>query len=86
MTESPEETSWPGPAAPTGETAVDRTLELLNAVPGTPVSEHADVYTALHDSLLEALDAEPGLPPAAAGQAARQAAGQPAADTPEGNS
>ncbi|MFJ4028490.1 hypothetical protein ACIPWF_14035 [Paenarthrobacter sp. NPDC089989] len=81
MTESTEETLWPGPAAPSGEAAVDRTLELLNAVSGTPVSEHADLYTAVHDSLLEALDAEPGLPPVAAAQAA----GRPNADTPEGN-
>lgn len=65
MTESNEEARWPGAAPPSGEAAVDRVLDLLSGVPNVPVSEHAEVYTAVHDSLLEALDAEPGLPPAA---------------------
>lgn len=65
MTESNEESRWPGDANPSGEAAVDRALELLSGVPDLPVSAHAELYTAVHDALLEALDAEPGLPPAA---------------------
>ncbi|MFF1830930.1 hypothetical protein [Paenarthrobacter sp. NPDC058040] len=65
MTESNEEARWPGATLPSGEAAVDRVLDLLSGVPDIPVSEHAGLYTAVHDSLLEALDAEPGLPPAA---------------------
>ncbi|MFJ5958998.1 hypothetical protein ACIQC5_23905 [Paenarthrobacter sp. NPDC092416] len=56
---------WPEPAGETGDALVDRALGLLDGVQDAPVSGHGDVYSDIHDSLLEALDAEPGLPPAA---------------------
>ncbi|WP_347110659.1 hypothetical protein AAHB33_07845 [Paenarthrobacter sp. S56] len=56
---------WPALGAPTRDAAVDRALELLDGVRDVPVEGHAELYSALHNSLLEALDAEPGLPPAA---------------------
>jgi hypothetical protein len=55
---------WPALES-TGDVPVDRALSLLEDVHGAPVADHALLYSALHDSLLEALDAEPGLPPAA---------------------
>lgn len=68
MTENAEpvrpEVQWPDPAIPTGDPLVDRALAVLDKVPATPVAEHGDLYAAVHDSLLEALDAEPGLPAA----------------------
>ncbi|MCT9871672.1 hypothetical protein [Paenarthrobacter aurescens] len=64
--ESPEpespEVQWPELTNPTGDQLVDRALGLLGSVPGSPVSEHGELYAGIHDSLLEALDAEPGLP------------------------
>jgi hypothetical protein len=56
---------WPEALDPTGDAPVDRALSLLEGVQGAPVADHTGLYSALHDSLLEALDAEPGLPPAA---------------------
>ncbi|MFJ4208301.1 hypothetical protein ACIPY2_07575 [Paenarthrobacter sp. NPDC089675] len=56
---------WPVPVEATGDTPVDRALGLLDGIGDLAVSGHAERYSALHDSLLEALDAEPGLPPAA---------------------
>lgn len=56
---------WPDAANATGDAAVDRALTLLEGVHRAPVADHAELYTAVHDSLLEALDAEPGLPPVA---------------------
>lgn len=58
------EVQWPYPASSTGDPLVDRALAVLDNVPATPVAEHGDLYAAIHDSLLEALDAEPGLPAA----------------------
>ncbi|MET4542406.1 hypothetical protein ABIE37_004217 [Arthrobacter bambusae] len=58
------EVQWPDPAIPTGDPLMDRALAVLDKVPATPVAEHGDLYAAVHDSLLEALDAEPGLPAA----------------------
>ncbi|MGO4249068.1 hypothetical protein AB4Y87_17785 [Paenarthrobacter sp. RAF54_2] len=54
---------WPEALEATGDVPVDRALGLLEGVHGAPVADHAGLYTAIHDSLLEALDAEPGLPP-----------------------
>ncbi|MEV7606222.1 hypothetical protein AB0N65_12350 [Paenarthrobacter sp. NPDC089322] len=56
---------WPEAAGSTGDASVDSVLGVLETVRTTPVAEHAELYTAIHDSLMEALDAEPGLPPAA---------------------
>jgi hypothetical protein len=56
---------WPEALDSTGDAPVDRALSLLEGVQGAPVADHAGLYAAIHDSLLEALDAEPGLPPAA---------------------
>ena len=49
----------------TNDPAVDRALGFLAGIPDAPVADHVDIYAAVHDSLLGALDAEPGLPPAA---------------------
>ena len=56
---------WPEALDSTGDAPVDRALSLLEAFHGAPVADHAGLYAAIHDSLLEALDAEPGLPTAA---------------------
>jgi len=56
---------WPEALDSTGDAPVDRALSLLEGVHGAPVADHAGLYAAIHDSLLEALDAEPGPPPAA---------------------
>ena len=66
---------WPDAADPTGDALVDGALSLLDSVPDAPLEEHGGLYTRIHDSLLEALDSEPGLPTI-------QASTQP----PEGNS
>ncbi|TVU59132.1 hypothetical protein FQP90_20160 [Paenarthrobacter nitroguajacolicus] len=65
---------WPDDATPTGDALVDRALGLLEGVPDSPVAEHGELYAGIHDSLLEALDAEPGLPAA------------PRPNSPEGDS
>ncbi|MCD4853521.1 hypothetical protein LN996_22095 [Arthrobacter sp. AK01] len=66
MLDSPEperpEVQWPDAATPTGDPLVDKALGLLGLVPATPVADHGDLYSGIHDFLLEALDAEPGLP------------------------
>ena len=54
---------WPDGAEPTGDAAVDQVLGLLGAVPAAEVADHAGLYGAVHDALMEALDAEPGMPP-----------------------
>jgi hypothetical protein len=41
---------------------VDRALGPLEDVAKLPVPDHGDLYAGIHDGLLEALDAEPGLP------------------------
>ncbi|MFJ6536978.1 hypothetical protein ACIQH5_12190 [Paenarthrobacter sp. NPDC091711] len=53
---------WPEVPVPTGDPLVDRALSLLDGVVGSPVPDHGELYTGVHDGLLEALDAEPGLP------------------------
>ncbi|WP_312182905.1 hypothetical protein [Arthrobacter sp.] len=50
----------PGPGTVTGDTGVDAVLSGLDRVPELPVSEHAALYTDLHDGLLAALNQEPG--------------------------
>ncbi|UXM93280.1 hypothetical protein [Paenarthrobacter sp. JL.01a] len=65
---------WPEPANATGDALVDKALGVLDSVPDVPLKEHGELYTRIHDSLLEALDSEPGLPTI-------QASHQP----PEGN-
>ncbi len=62
--ESPAVVQWPATATPTGDAPVDKALGLLADVAGSPVSDHGELYAGIHDSLLEALDAEPGLPSA----------------------
>ena len=60
------ESSEPGKVKPemTGDPAVDSVLSRLSDVAQTPVGEHAALYGSLHDGLLEALNDEPGQPPA----------------------
>jgi len=58
------EVQWPDAATPTGDPLVDKALNRLGSVPAAPVADHGDLYAAIHDSLLEALDSEPGLPAA----------------------
>ena len=41
---------------------MDRALGPLEDVNKLPVPDHGDLYAGIHDCLLEALDAEPGLP------------------------
>jgi|SRR5690349_3891308 len=53
---------WPDAPSPTGDPLVDRALALLDGVRESPVPEHGELYARIHDGLLEALDAEPGLP------------------------
>lgn len=50
----------PGQAAgpETRDPAVDALLERLGALPSMPVSGHGEAYRALHDELLEALNAD----------------------------
>ncbi|MFK4639683.1 hypothetical protein [Paenarthrobacter histidinolovorans] len=65
---------WPDHPEATGDALVDRALGLLEGVREAPVAEHGELYAGIHDSLLAALDAEPGLPAA------------PRPITPEGDS
>ncbi|WP_309074276.1 hypothetical protein [Paenarthrobacter sp.] len=53
---------WPDAASPTGDSLVDRALVPLSDVANAPVPGHGELYAGVHDALLEALDAEPGLP------------------------
>jgi hypothetical protein len=53
---------WPEAPSPTGDPLVDRALGLMDGVAGSPVPHHGELYAGVHDALLEALDAEPGLP------------------------
>ncbi|MBT2588117.1 hypothetical protein [Arthrobacter sp. ISL-95] len=53
---------WPDAPSATGDPLVDRALSLLDGVAESPVPEHGELYAAVHDGLLEALNAEPGLP------------------------
>jgi len=62
--ESPAAVQWPATETPTGDAPVDKALGPLADVAGSPVSDHGELYAGIHDSLLEALDAEPGLPSA----------------------
>ncbi|MDI2037287.1 hypothetical protein [Paenarthrobacter nitroguajacolicus] len=66
---------WPDAAVPTADALVDGALGVLDSVPDAPLEEHGGLYTRIHDSLLEALDSEPGLPTI-----------QPSTHRPEGNS
>lgn len=65
---------WPDDSETTGDALVDRALGLLEGVREAPIAEHGELYAGIHDSLLAALDAEPGLPAA------------PRPITPEGDS
>lgn len=63
--EHPEErpaVQWPDAVHPTGDPLVDRALGPLDEVAESPVPAHGDLYASIHDALLAALDAEPGLP------------------------
>jgi hypothetical protein len=68
MTEltGPEESSaqpsrdWPGlAAAAIPDAVVAQALTVLETLPATPVEEHEEAYTRLHDELLDALNANP---------------------------
>jgi len=54
----PHDAPWPDAAAPTGDAAVDSTLERLSGIHSVPVAEHSGLYAEIHDSLMAALDAE----------------------------
>ncbi|WAH97965.1 hypothetical protein [Arthrobacter sp. MMS18-M83] len=54
----PHDAPWPDDTAPTGDAAVDSTLERLADIPSVPVAEHSGMYAEIHDSLMAALDAE----------------------------
>jgi hypothetical protein len=43
----------------TGVPAVDAALDAVEALTDTPVAEHAAVFSAAHETLRRALDAEP---------------------------
>lgn len=58
----PPAVQWPDAVSPTGDPLVDRALGLLDGVAESPVPDHGELYTGIHDALLEALDAEPGMP------------------------
>lgn len=66
---------WPDAPDSINDAAVDRALGILAGIPGAPVADHVDIYSAVHDSLHEALDAEPGMPPAATREAPRNMEG-----------
>ncbi|MGR0160899.1 hypothetical protein [Paenarthrobacter nitroguajacolicus] len=55
---------WPDVVDPTGDPLVDKALGVLHDVAGSPVPNHGELYGSIHDALLEALDAEPGVPAA----------------------
>jgi hypothetical protein len=71
------EAVWPENPATTGDEWVDSALARLGGIPGTPMAEHSGIYSGLHDSLLAALNAEPGnaARAMASGLAAREAGG-----------
>lgn len=54
--------AWPEAPAATGDEPVDAALLRLRDVSIAPVTGHSEVYAELHDSLLTALNAEPGSP------------------------
>lgn len=58
----PPAVQWPEAPNPTGDPLVDKAMGLLDGVTDAPVAEHGELYARVHDALLEALDAEPGLP------------------------
>jgi hypothetical protein len=62
---SPDETGRPGPGAgglSTGEPRVDAALQLLDRLPGLPVSEHPELFEQVHAQLTEVLgELDPGL-------------------------
>ena len=62
----PARASWPLPAEPDGggrvlsaDPAVTALLDRLGDLPELPVARHGDVYAALHDDLLAALNGTP---------------------------
>lgn len=60
-----EETGLRGPGAgevSTGEPRVDAALQLLDRLPGLPVSEHPELFEQVHAQLTEVLgELDPGL-------------------------
>jgi hypothetical protein len=58
---SPDETGQPGAGASTaaglstGEPRVDAALQLLDRLPGLPVSEHPELFEQVHAQLTEVL-------------------------------
>ncbi|GAA2864030.1 hypothetical protein [Paenarthrobacter ilicis] len=65
---------WPGSPPASGDALVDGAMAALDDVPDSPVHHHGGLYSDIHDSLLAALETEPGMPTA------------PATISPEGNS
>ncbi|MCC3271959.1 hypothetical protein MUK71_06355 [Arthrobacter zhangbolii] len=55
--------SRPQSPVPTGDTEVDSLLDELRALDDAPVSSHGATYSALHEGLLAALNAEGNTPP-----------------------
>ncbi|NMR30074.1 hypothetical protein [Crystallibacter degradans] len=50
-------TQWPVSVASTEDESVDEIIEPLTSLPQVPVTEHAAVFTCMHDGLLADLDA-----------------------------
>ena len=50
-------TQWPFSVASTEDESVDEILEPLTSLPQVPITEHAAVFTYMHDGLLADLDA-----------------------------
>lgn len=57
--QSPESavTQWPVSVVSTEDESVDEIIQPLTSLPRLPVTEHAAVFTYLHDGLLADLDA-----------------------------
>lgn len=51
------DTQWPVSVVSTEDENVDEIIEPLTSLPHVPVTEHAAVFTYMHDGLLADLDA-----------------------------
>jgi len=51
----PDQAPWPEPAEATGDERVDAAAQRLQAVSGTPASEHVAVYEDVHRRLQDSL-------------------------------
>ena len=50
-------TQWPVSVVSTEDESVDEIIEPLTSLPQVPITEHAAVFTYMHDGLLADLDA-----------------------------